>query len=296
MSGGGLIGPVLVTGGSGFLGGALCAALAASGEIVIAADLGDTSIRPPDVAYERCDILDAEALYGMCERHGVRAIVHLAAMVIPACKANPRAGAEVNIIGHLNLLEVARRLSVPRFLYTSSIAAKPRGTLDSPVNLYGAYKRCCEDISKIYYLDHGQASIGLRPNVVYGPGREQGETAAITLAIKAAALRERYEMPFAASLCMQHVDEVVDVMIRCLRAEHDGALVSDITTGAQTLDELIAVIRDIEPDADIMPSRNQRPSPPVLDNSPLLALIGDWPGVSLEDGVARTFRYYRGSD
>lgn len=293
MSGRPLIGPVLVTGGTGFLGQALCAALVEAGETVVAADLADAPAALPGVAYERCDILDDNALTGIAERHGIREIVHLAAMVIPDCRVKPVAGAEVNIIGHLNLLEVARRLSVPRFLYTSSIAAKPRGELDSPVNLYGAYKRCCEDISKIYYLEHGQASIGLRPNVIYGPGREQGETAAITLAIKAAALGERYEMPFAGALCMQHVDEVIDVMIRCLKAEHDGPLVSDITTGARTLDDLIGVIRNIEPDADIVPSANLRPAPPVLDNAPLKGLIGDWPGVSLEDGVARTFRFYR---
>lgn len=287
------IGPVLVTGGSGFLGRALCVALIEAGETVVAADLVDAPAKVSGVTYRCCNILDADSVSAIAETHGIRAIVHLAAMVIPACKAKPVAGAEVNIIGHLNLLEVARRLSVPRFLYTSSVAAKPRGKMDSPVNLYGAYKRCCEDISKIYYLDHRQASIGLRPNVVFGPGREQGETAAITLAIKAAALRQQYRMPFAGTLCMQHVDEVVDVMLRCLRADHDGALVSDITTEARSLDDLISVIREIEPEADIVASENERPAPPVVDNGPLRALIGDWPGVSLEDGVARTFRHYR---
>ncbi len=287
------IGPVLVTGGNGFLGKALCKALAEGGETVISADIAAPMTRQPDIIYEHCDILDREALFAVTRRHEIRAIAHLAAAVIPACRADPVAGANINIIGHLNLLEVARCLSVPRFLYTSSIAAKPRGALDSPVNLYGAYKRCCEDISRIYYLDHGQASIGLRPNVVYGPGREHGETAAITLAIKAAAQGNAFTMPFGGALCMQHVDEVTDIMMRCLRADYDGVLVSDMTTETQTINELVSLIWKIAPGAQISPAEVERPAPPLLDNTNLKAIIGDWRRISLEEGVEATLRYYR---
>ena len=286
-------GTVLITGGNGFLGKALSRALLGQGRSIVSLDVAAADDPVPGVVQEVGDILDLDGVCSMAERHGIGAIVHLAAMVIPACKANPVKGAEVNVIGHINLLETARRLGISHFLYTSSVAARPRGPFDSPVNLYGVYKRCCEDISKIWYLDHGIPSVGLRPNVVYGPGRELGETAAITLAIRAAAQGESYRMPFAGAMCFQYVDEVTDIMVRCLGVEPEGPVVSDLTTRAETIDDVLAAIRAIAPEADITPSANTRPAPPELDNTALNNLIGEWLPVSLQQGVRRTFEYYQ---
>ncbi|MBW8637825.1 NAD(P)-dependent oxidoreductase [Hoeflea sp. WL0058] len=286
------IGPVLVTGGNGFLGRAISGRMVDAGETVVSLDLAPTIDPVSGVISETGNILDIEAIHAMAKRHGVRAIVHLAAMVIPACRADPAKGAEVNVIGHINMLEVARRLGVRRFVYTSSVAAKPREPFNTPVNLYGAYKRCCEDISRIWYLDHQTPSIGIRPNVVYGPGREIGETAAITLAVKAAAQGASFQMPFAGAMCFQYVDEVVDVMGRCLALEPDSAYVSDLTTGTQTIDDVIAAIKKVSPEAKITPSEQIRPAPPQLDNAVLRTLIGEWPSVSLEEGVRRTHAHY----
>lgn len=227
--------------------------------------------------------------------HDIRAIVHLAALVIPACRNNPALGAEVNVIGHLNMLEVARQMDIWRFVYTSSIAARPRPPYESPVNLYGVWKRACEDASKIWFMDHGVPSVGLRPNVVYGPGREVGETAAITLAIKAAARGEPFNMPFSSRMCFQHVDEVTAIMQRCLATAPDHPVVSDLTAHVESTDDVIAAILKCAPDAKIMTSDILRPSPPELDNSALRDLIGDWPAVELDDGVHRTFAHYRQS-
>ncbi|MCI5112140.1 MAG: NAD(P)-dependent oxidoreductase [Marivita sp.] len=286
------IGPVLVTGGGGFLGRALTARLLDAGETVVTLDLkaaqGDAR-----ATHLAGDIRDSAAVTTIAETHAIRAIVHLAALVIPACRDTPALGAEVNVIGHLNMLDVARRLGIGRFLYTSSIAARPRPPHDGPHNLYGVWKRACEEASKVYFLDHGLPSVGLRPNVVYGPGREVGETAAITLAIKAAAEGHPYTMPFASRMCFQHVDEVTEIMMRCLHATPDGPVVSDLTTQVESTDDVIAAILALAPDARITPSKTLRPSPPELDNGPLLRLIGTWPGVSLAEGVRRTFDHYQ---
>jgi nucleoside-diphosphate-sugar epimerase len=296
MRGVSTVGPVLVTGGSGFLGRALCAALLARGESVVVFDLAPPKapIRHDAIRYETGDIRDLSALSEVAGRHGIRAIVHLAALVIPACRANPVLGAEVNIIGHINVLELARMTGISRVVYTSSLAAKPRGALASPVNLYGAYKHCCEEISKVYFLDHGIASVGLRPNVVYGPGRIEGETAAITQVIRAAATGERYEMPFSGEMCFQHVDEVTEIFLRCLAATPDGPVVSDLTTDVLSTADLLAAIRRLAPDAKVDAAPVHRAGPKGLDNTPLRDLIGDWAAVPLEDGVARTLAAFRG--
>ncbi|SEO99986.1 Nucleoside-diphosphate-sugar epimerase [Salinihabitans flavidus] len=286
---------VLITGGRGFLGRALITALQAQGAGVVALDVAAS---PTDlqsgVIFEQGDIRDPSVVSNVVGRHDISAIVHLAALVIPACRENPVLGAEVDMIGHINVLEAARRHGVANVVYTSSVAAHPREPLNSPVNLYGVYKRCCEDISKVYFLDHGIASIGLRPNVVYGPGRDVGETAAITQAMRAAAEGRQYEMPFSGQMCFQHVDEVTDIFLRCLTTVPDRPVVTDLTTETASTDDVIAAIHAVVPDAQIAPSNNHRPAPPSLDNSALRDLLKQWDRVSLAEGTRRTIAHYKG--
>jgi len=282
-------GPVLITGGAGFLGQALTRALLGRGETVVTVDLHTAAGAPhPSLSRETGDIRDLDRMQAIADRHGVRAIVHLAALVIPACRTDPALGAEVNVIGHINMMELARRGGIARFVYTSSIAARPRAPYNSPVNLYGVFKQCCEEISKVYALDHGVPSIGLRPNVVYGPGRENGETAAVTLAMRAAAEGRAYEMPFSGAMCFQHLDEVIDILLRCLAVENDAPVVSDLTTRTNSIADVIAAIRAVRPDARITARPDHRAAPGGLDNAALRALLGDWQGVDLAEGVRRT--------
>lgn len=286
---------VLVTGGSGFLGKALIATLRSRDRRVVSFDMAPPPDTTADSGYTAVqgDIRDPESVRCAVTDNGVGAIVHLAAMVIPACRERPVMGAEVNMIGHINVMEAARAAGIGPVVYTSSIAARPRPPLHSPANLYGVYKRCCEEISKVYFLDYGQTSIGLRPNVVYGPGRELGETAFVTHAMRAAAEGRRYTMPFTGAMCFQHVDEVTDIFMRCLDAVPEEPVVSDLTTETNTTDEVIDAIRRVVPGAEILPSDNQRLAPTGLDNSPLRALLGGWDAVDLDEGTRRTIAYFQ---
>lgn len=290
----GLIGPVLITGGGGFLGRALAKALLHRGETVVSLDLNIAPDAPghPRLHHVAGDIRDADDLHRVASAHGIRAIVHLAALVIPACRANPVLGVEVNVIGHLNILELARTLKIGRLVYTSSAAALPRGPMNAPANLYGVLKHCCEQMSKVWFLDHGVPSIGLRPNIVFGPGRESGETAAITLAMAAAARGDPYEIPFTGEMCFQHVDEVTEIFLRCLSARPEKPVVSDLTTETRSIDEVIAAIRTLRPEARITARPAHRAAPQTLDNSALRALLGPWQPVTLEDGTRRTIETF----
>ncbi|MGK7659792.1 MULTISPECIES: NAD-dependent epimerase/dehydratase family protein [unclassified Marinovum] len=289
------IGPVLVTGGAGFLGRALTAALVEQGVRVVVSDLHlpSEAQRIAGAAYVQADIREAGSVLTTVRKHGIAAIVHLAALVIPSCRKNPILGAEVNMLGHLNMLEAAREAGIRRIVYTSSLAARPRGALNCPANLYGVYKAACEDISKVYLMDHGVPSIGLRPNVVYGPGRVDGETAAISLAMRAAAQGERYELPFSGHMCFQHVDEVIEIFLRCLAAENDSAVVSDLTTEVRSVEEVLEAIRSCEPRAQVSAARSERAAPDGLDNAPLRSLLGEWQEVSLQEGTKRTIEGWR---
>ncbi len=296
-------GPVLVTGATGFLGASLIAHLLAEGVAVAAFDIREDRTLLADLAgaetagrvdWTTGDVADAETLDTAVAKARPAAIAHLAALTIPACREAPARGTAVNVLGHVNMLEAALRHGVDRVLYTSSTAAHPRGPLNAPGNLYGATKRAVEDLSKTFFLDQGLPSVGVRPNVVYGYGRTGGETAAFSEAIRAAVAGERYRMPFTGRMCFQYVSEVVDVMARCLAVTPDAPVVGDITTRAESSDDFIAAIHAEIPDATVVRAETERAPPDVpLDAAPLRDLIGDWPGVSLREGVRRTIAAHR---
>ena len=92
----------------------------------------------------------------------------------PSAARDPVAGARVNVVGTVAVFEAARRHRVRRLAYASSIAAHG-APAESPYapTLYGAYKACDEAIARTYWQDWAVPSIGLRPGIVYGVGRDQ---------------------------------------------------------------------------------------------------------------------------
>jgi nucleoside-diphosphate-sugar epimerase len=270
-----------VTGAGGFLGAWAIKALTTAGRRVTAFDIG-------------VDRRRIEALMAAIDHAAADAILHLAGLTIPTCRLAPVKGAEVNVIGQIAVFEAALAKGVERLVYTSSAAAHPRGKWRSPANLYGVFKRAAEEIAKVYALEHGLMSVGVRPQIVYGLGRDDGETSAISLAIRAAALGESYAMPFAGEACLQYAGEIADVLCRCLDARPTEPVVSDITTLVERMDDLLAEIRRQVPDSRIAPSTTMRAAPEItLDASPLERLIGPWPRVTLSEGISRTIDAYR---
>ena len=126
--------------------------------------------------WETGDIADSERVMSVVRDHDVRAIIHLAALQVPFCKADPINGAKVNVVGTVNMFEAARaRNNLKRVAFASSIAAHSFFPDQSWLpTLYGAYKYCDEMIAQVYCQDWGVPSVGLRPGVVYGIGRDQG--------------------------------------------------------------------------------------------------------------------------
>ena len=83
-------------------------------------------------------------------------------------------GALANVVGTVNIFEVAKKFSLKRLAYTSSIAA--HGLLSKKnylATLYGAYKLCDENIAYLYCQDWGVPSIGIRPRIVWSRARSR---------------------------------------------------------------------------------------------------------------------------
>lgn len=294
---------IFMTGATGFLGSWIIDRLVGQGMRVVATDMSADHRRlarlRPDlpaglVEFRRCDVTDAPALEALIEETRPSAIIHLAALQIPLCNARPALGAAVNVGGLINVFEVARRFGIRRVVYTSSIAAKPRGPMNAPSNFYGVFKKTGEEIARLYWQDHGLPSLGLRPYIVYGVGRDDGETSAITRAIEAAALGRDYEIPFTTRSSFQYAGDIAEVFLRAVRASWDGALLSDVSETVHSTDEVLAAILAVVPGARIGVSPRVRVSPADgFDTGPLRAVIGDWAELPLQEGIRRTVELYR---
>ncbi len=294
---------ILITGATGFLGSWIISALVDRGIPVIAADISDDHSRlnhlrpdlPPGLVDTHiCDVTDIAALDKLFVETKPTGIIHLAALQIPVCRSNPSAGALVNVVGHINIFESARKHGIRRIVFTSSIAAKPRGAANAPSNLYGVFKKTDEEIARIYWQDHKLPSIGLRPYIVYGVGRDDGETSAITRAIKAAAFGRPYRIPFSTQSCFQFAGDIADVCVRAVQSDWDRALLSDITDRVDSIDDVLTAIKSVVPEAQISRATTERVSPASgFDTAPLGRVIGDWQETTLVDGVQRTVDLYR---
>lgn len=292
-------GPVLVTGAGGCIGSWALALLVRAGITAVAFDLTDDRRRPrllmaesdlERVKWLTGDIGDSEAVARAVSDTKPCAIIHLAALQVPFCKADPVAGARVNVVGTVNVFEAARKLGIKRVTYASSIAA--HGALEGHntlPTLYGAYKHCDEQIAKVYAQDWGIPSVGLRPGVVYGVGRDQGMTSKTTVAILAAAAGKAYTIPFRGPVSWLHAGEVANAFITAVSRERSGAPVFDINGLSSTVEQSIEMLKTVAPSAAVECSGEALPFPMDLSDKPVRSYLGDYGGVPIAEGIRGTF-------
>jgi nucleoside-diphosphate-sugar epimerase len=295
--------PVLVTGAGGCIGSWALALLSNAGVPAVAFDLSPDRRRPrllltegevAAIPWVRGDIADTPAVADAVAQHDIGAIIHLAALQVPFCKADPVAGAKANVVGTVNVLEAARQRGVRRIAYASSIAAHsffPRAPWMA--TLYGAYKLCDEMIARTYAEDWGVPSVGIRPGVVYGVGRDQGLTSKTTVAILAAAAERPYTVPFSGAVSALHAGEVASAFIKAVSEDRDGAQVFDLNGRATTVAAWVDVVRALAPRAQLDIAGDPLPFPAELSDEPIREYLGDYGPVPLEEGIEATYAAFR---
>jgi len=223
------------------------------------------------------------------------AIIHLAALQVPFCKADPVAGAKVNVVGTVNVFEAARQLGIKRFAYASSVAA--HGAIEEGLGtmrtLYGAYKYCDEQIARVYSDDWGVHSVGIRPGVVYGVGRDQGLTSTTTVAILAAAAGKSYTVPFAGGVSWLYGAEVASAFIRAVSRERAGAPVFEMNGVYAPVEDGLRILKELAPSAAITCTGQPLAFPMHLPDTPLREFLGDYGAMPLADGIRQTFDAFR---
>ncbi|MGJ5176306.1 NAD-dependent epimerase/dehydratase family protein [Bradyrhizobium oligotrophicum] len=292
---------MLITGGGGFIGAWLARRLAADDhrlvvfEPVARSAQFDGIVGPAAAAIEWChgDIADSRAVRAAAE--GCDAIVHLAGILTPACKDDPVRGAMINLVGTLNVFEAARILGIRRIVFSSSagVYGPDDDVTPRPITHYGTFKLACEGSARAYWADHGIASVGFRPYIVYGFGRETGLTAGPSLACRAAARGERYAIPYVGTAGLVHVDDVVAAYEAALRREPDGALVFNLPGEVVSNDDVVAAVRAAVPDAKIGIEGPVLPFAEDIGEGDLRRVFPDLPATSLREGIRRTVEQYR---
>jgi len=310
----------LVTGALGCIGAWTVRDLVREGVPVVAYDIGSDPRRlalilEPDelarVTFVAGDITDLDGLDRALADHEITNVVHLAALQVPFCRADPPLGARVNVVGTVNVFEAVRRRvaaghGMAPVVYTGSIGMYSPSDVDSatgqlredadphPGNHYGVYKYANEGNARIYWADSGVPSVGLRPMTVYGAGRDQGMTSSPTVAIAAAVLGTPFRIAFGGSTLFQYAEDVAKTLLLASRAEAEGARVFNLGGSPVAMDAWIDAIEAAVPGARDLITNDPKPLPFPSDiQHDSLAALGDVPVTPYRDAIAATARIYQ---
>ena len=304
----------LVTGALGCLGAWTLKALVDLGEDPVGFDLGSDDARLrlalTDEERERVtlvegDVTDLEAVGRALDGHGITNVVHLAALQVPFCRADPERGARVNVHGTVVVFEAIKtRLNRIRSLaYASSTAVynasdpspAPESGGTAPSTLYGVFKLANEGTARVYWLDEDVASIGIRPYVVYGPGRDQGLTSGPSLAMEAAARGDGYTIAYGGTAQYDFAPDVGRAFALAARFAADGAHVANFPGVPSTMQDVVDAIEAAAPAVAgrVSWEEGQLPFPESLEGRQLERLIGPIAPTPLADGVRATIEHFR---
>ena len=291
---------VLVTGANGFVGSWVLRGILNAGMEAEGFDLSPPGPRVSrllgaalaQVAWTQGDVSCPQDVERAASRCGVT--VHLAGVLTPFCRLDPVRGAIVNLLGTLHVFEAARKYG-QRVIYASSAAVHGGAKASSlePTTHYGAFKLACEGSGRSYWLDHQVASLGLRPFVVYGPGRDTGATAGVSLACEAALQNRPYTIPFTGRAGMVWVGDVVDAIIVALQRPFEGAHVMDMVGDLRSVDDVIAEIRRHCPGALLDAKGEPLPLDSDIPGSDGPPFMGTLPQTRLEHGILQTLNLLR---
>jgi UDP-glucuronate 4-epimerase len=308
----------LVTGALGALGAWTIRHLLDQGASVVAHDIATSLDRLrllidddelARIVFVSGDVADADALELLVADQQVTRIIHMAALQVPFVRADPVLGARVNVVGTTAVFEAARRNGdqVRGIAYASSGSvysaddASPSAPLrlDTPIRpptLYGVFKQANEGTARIYWEDNGLASIGLRPcGIVYGPGRDQGNSSPPSKAMLAAAVETDYYIPWGGQIIFSHSSDIATAFVQAAQAIPAGAQVFNLGGSASSVHDLVAAIEETEPAmrGRVTVGDAAMVGPVEVDEVALGAAVGPVSWRPISEGVRDTIRTLR---
>lgn len=325
---------VLITGAAGFIGAATSRALLERGDEVVGIDnlndyydprlkqarLADLQQRFGNrLRFGQIDFADAEALKGFTAALDIHGIVHLGAQAgVRYSIENPGAYVQANLVGHCNMLELARARKPRHMVYASSSSVyggnkslpfRVEDRVDHPLSLYAATKKADELISESYANLYRLPLTGLRFFTVYGPwGRPD-----MAMWIFTRALYAGEPLPLFNGGEMRrdftYVDDIVRGVVACLNGPpaDNGEVKAGGSTSPHALynignsrsEDLMRVIELLERETGRKALLDPKPMQPgdvketFADISAIERDHGFKPMTSIDEGVPRFVAWYR---
>ena len=300
---------VIVTGGAGFIGSHVADAFVARGDDVLVVDdlsTGERANVPQDAAFEQVDIADGAAVERTLAS-GVDVVCHLAAQAsVTVSVENPVLDCTSNVLGTLNVCESARRLGAPVVFASTGGAlygdAAPLPTPEDfpaqPLSPYGASKLAGEAYVATWGRLYEVPNVVLRLGNVYGP-RQNPHGEAGVVAIFSGLLLEDAQPQLRGegkpTRDYVYVSDVARAFVAAADAQRGGTY--NVGTGNQTSTaRLLEILQNaaetsIEPkQVDLQAGELQASA---LDSSLIEREFGWKPTVEIEDGLRKTFEWYR---
>ena len=325
---------VLVTGAAGFIGSATSRALLERGTEVVGIDnlndYYDPRLKEARLAnlasrfdnrfrFERVDFANVDDLRRVTDGIDIDAIVHLGAQAgVRYSLENPAAYVQSNLVGHCNMLELARHRSPSHMVYASSSSVyggnktlpfRVEDRVDHPLSLYAATKKADELLSESYSNLYRIPLTGLRFFTVYGPwGRPDMAMWIFTKALYAGEplpLFNRGEM----RRDFTYIDDIVRGVIACLDGPpaDDGQVKAGGSTSPHAIynignsrsEDLMRVVELLEQTTgkratgDLMPMQIGDVKETFADISAIERDHGFHPSMTIDEGVPRFVAWYR---
>jgi len=176
---------ILVTGGAGFIGSNLAKALSAANTVFVVDNLSEgfkENIRPLSVAFFKKDIRDEKFMRMLFEKHKFNYVFHLAASFANQKSIeDPVLDLNVNGLGTLKLLRLAKEFGTKKFLYASSSCiygstneAMREDFKPMPETPYAITKLLGEEYAKFFAEYHKLPAVSVRYFNIYGPNEYPG--------------------------------------------------------------------------------------------------------------------------
>lgn len=311
---------VLVTGGMGFIGSNLAIRLVAAGAKVTILDAmipeyggNEFNIAPVinQLHVNYCDIRDVTAVNYLVKDKDF--IFHLAGQVSHLMSlSNPFPDIEMNITGTAVLMEACRKYNPKTTVVYTGTRGQYGSSIKLPVNeeaptnpkgIYEISNLTAEKIIKVYNDIHGIKSVLLRLTNIYGP-RSQMKHSSFGVCnwfVRLAMDNEQIQVYGDGSILRDfcYVDDCVDAILRlAVTPKAYGEIFnigSDMPVNFVELTKTIIKVaqRGSWGFAEFSPERKaQEPGDSYLDISKIEQFIGWQPTTLLEDGLAKTIKYY----
>jgi nucleoside-diphosphate-sugar epimerase len=306
----------LVTGGAGFIGSNIVDELLRRGQSVLVLDDLSTGKKENLAAdgavaeFQQGSICDFESVRSMCR--GMDYVIHLAAQTsVPLSIKQPLETNRVNVDGTLHVFEAARQARVKRVVFAGSSAIygetptlpKEETMTPAPISPYGVAKFVNELYGQVFGRVYGLENVSLRYFNVFGPRQEPSSPYSGVLSkFMLAMLRGEPLVIFGdgeQSRDFTYITNVVDATLRACEAPGVSGMAFNVGTGSRiTLNQVVQSLGRIT-GRELRVKYDPPRAGDILHSQASVERarkhLGYAPTVGLEEGLRRTWDWYKGT-